>query len=40
MEAMKLENEITATKAGRIEKVLVKPSDVVNQDQELVRIGE
>ena len=39
MEAMKMENVITASASGTIEKISVKEGDSVNQDQELVVIG-
>ena len=39
MEAMKMENEITADHAGTIEKVLIKVGDTVIQGQDLVVIS-
>jgi biotin carboxyl carrier protein len=39
MEAMKLENKISAKTAGLVKKILVRDGDTVNQGQELVIIG-
>ncbi|MGK5091190.1 biotin/lipoyl-containing protein [Deltaproteobacteria bacterium TL4] len=39
MEAMKMENEISAQAAGTIKTISVKPGDTVSQGQELLMIG-
>lgn len=38
MEAMKMENELTAESAGRVRKILVAPGDTVEKDQVLVEL--
>ncbi len=38
LEAMKMQNEITATINGTVEAVLVKPNDTVNKDDILIEI--
>ena len=40
VEAMKMENELTAAIAGVVRKVLVKPGQIVETDERLVEIAE
>ena len=39
LEAMKMENEVVSPKTGRIEKILVKEGDKVNQGDAVAVVG-
>jgi biotin carboxyl carrier protein len=38
LEAMKMENDITADFAGRVNQIFVKPGDIVRQDAVLIDV--